>query len=532
MSTLKEFEEATLWRPTLRPVRTTDEHDCKGGSSVAPTTKDSCTKCCSSQRLGVDSPSGYPSINDPQYRTDNFMMYGFKIALCSRTGRHRWDDCPFAHPTENARRRDPRIFSYSCQECPSYRNAGYCPRGDQCEFSHGIFEARLHPDSYRTQACKDGKNCKRKICFFYHNEEERRIPTGLHEARAQIAAELGDSAFEMSGDTLRAVANSLLTTSPSLSSTMQSLNSAFSQPLCQTQTFRSGLSMGNTSPLAVTTPSGPNTPSISAALSGLSIGGGNSGILKSGNSGLLMTSDTIAPCLKGANKNKALVRELAKEVGLHADSLMNSLRVAALQGELTAQSLASTAPYGTFNTSVEGVLEDISDAEDVPLDKLRGWLVRQTTHCSSPHPRAGTPRAGTPTDRASASPMFSATFSPRIQSDSPEDMARFSFASIRNGTPGLATPGLTTPGLTRASPSPRAGADMQNMGPVLPPSHDEVIRAFNSQEELQPEISIKKKDSNSWRSSNHANTPRANASMRRNGSGDGRWRGSANDARW
>lgn len=208
---------------------------------------------------------------------------------------------------------------------------------------------------------------------------------------------------------------------------------------------------------------------------------------------------------------------------MHAESLMNSLRVAALQGELTAQSLASTAPYGTFNTSVEGVLEDISDAEDVPLDKLRGWLVRQTTHCSSPHPGAGTP-----TDRASASPMFSATFSPRIQSDSPEEMPRFSFASVRKGTPGLATPGLTTPGLTRASPSPRAGADM---GPVLPPSHDEVIRAFNSQE-LQPEISIKKRDSNSWRSSNHSKTPRANASMRRNGSGDGRWRGAANDARW
>ena len=68
--------------------------------------------------------------------------------------------------------------------------------------------------------------------------------------------------------------------------------------------------MGNTSPLAVTTPSGPNTPSISAALSGLSLGGGNSGVLKTGSSGLLMTSDTIAPCLKGANKNKALVREV------------------------------------------------------------------------------------------------------------------------------------------------------------------------------------------------------------------------------
>lgn len=73
-----------------------------------------------------------------------------------------------------------------------------------------MFEARLHPDSYRTVACKDGAACKRKICFFYHNEEEKREPTGLQEARAQIAAELGDTAFDMSGDTLRAGAALLL----------------------------------------------------------------------------------------------------------------------------------------------------------------------------------------------------------------------------------------------------------------------------------------------------------------------------------
>lgn len=83
------------------------------------------------------------------------------------------------------------------------RNTGFCAKGDGCEYSHGIFEARLHPDSFRTVKCKDGTNCCRKICFFYHNEEERRTPTGLHEARAQITAELGDSAFDMTGDQLR-----------------------------------------------------------------------------------------------------------------------------------------------------------------------------------------------------------------------------------------------------------------------------------------------------------------------------------------
>jgi hypothetical protein len=63
---------------------------------------------------------------DPMHRTDNFMMYGFKVAMCTRQGRHPWSECPYAHPTENARRRDPRLFSYSCVECPAYRCANAC----------------------------------------------------------------------------------------------------------------------------------------------------------------------------------------------------------------------------------------------------------------------------------------------------------------------------------------------------------------------------------------------------------------------
>jgi hypothetical protein len=60
---------------------------------------------------------------NPMFKTENFMMYGFKIAMCTKQGRHPWGDCPYAHPTENARRRDPRVFSYGCVECPSYRYA-------------------------------------------------------------------------------------------------------------------------------------------------------------------------------------------------------------------------------------------------------------------------------------------------------------------------------------------------------------------------------------------------------------------------
>ena len=211
------------------------------------------------------TPTGAQACSTPQnmddmFRTDNFMMYGFKIAMCTKQGRHPWCECPYAHPTENARRRDPRVFSYNCAECPAYRcvctcltskaytktrpcvcsseehaavrlalchrfqhtdhvpmyckrttaewvcwcrNSGFCAKGDQCEHSHGVFEARLHPDSYRTVQCKDGSRCRRKICFFFHSPEEARRPTGLQDARAQLAAEMGTGAIDMDIDSIR-----------------------------------------------------------------------------------------------------------------------------------------------------------------------------------------------------------------------------------------------------------------------------------------------------------------------------------------
>jgi len=37
-----------------------------------------------------------------------------------------------------------------------------------------VFECWLHPSRYRTQLCKDGTGCGRRICFFAHTEEELR----------------------------------------------------------------------------------------------------------------------------------------------------------------------------------------------------------------------------------------------------------------------------------------------------------------------------------------------------------------------
>ncbi|KAK8508279.1 hypothetical protein V6N13_055727 [Hibiscus sabdariffa] len=114
-----------------------------------------------------------PDINNGIYGTDDFRMYTFKVKPCSRAYSHDWTECPFVHPGENARRRDPRKYPYSCVPCPEFRK-GACPKGDACEYAHGVFESWLHPAQYRTRLCKDEIGCTRKVCFFAHRPEELR----------------------------------------------------------------------------------------------------------------------------------------------------------------------------------------------------------------------------------------------------------------------------------------------------------------------------------------------------------------------
>jgi len=114
-----------------------------------------------------------PDINNGIYGTDEFRMYSFKVKPCSRAYSHDWTECPFVHPGENARRRDPKKYPYSCVPCPEFRK-GTCPKGDACEYAHGVFESWLHPAQYRTRLCKDEIGCNRKVCFFAHRKEELR----------------------------------------------------------------------------------------------------------------------------------------------------------------------------------------------------------------------------------------------------------------------------------------------------------------------------------------------------------------------
>ncbi|KAJ8762663.1 hypothetical protein K2173_010684 [Erythroxylum novogranatense] len=165
-----------------------------------------------------------PDIKNSIYSTDEFRMYSFKVRPCSRAYSHDWTECPFVHPGENARRRDPRKFHYSCVPCPDFRK-GACRRGDMCEYAHGVFECWLHPAQYRTRLCKDGTNCGRRVCFFAHTVEELR-PLYLSTGSAVLSprsSTSGATAMDF------AAAMNLLPGSPSSASVMSP--SPFTPPM-------------------------------------------------------------------------------------------------------------------------------------------------------------------------------------------------------------------------------------------------------------------------------------------------------------
>jgi hypothetical protein len=44
-----------------------------------------------------------------------------QVLPCPLTEEHCQEDCPYAHPSEKATRRDPRVYPYTGVSCPSYR---------------------------------------------------------------------------------------------------------------------------------------------------------------------------------------------------------------------------------------------------------------------------------------------------------------------------------------------------------------------------------------------------------------------------
>jgi hypothetical protein len=153
------------------------------------------------------------------YSGDDFRMYEFKVRRCTRARSHDWTECPFVHPGEKARRRDPRKYHYSGTACPDFRKGG-CKRGDACEFAHGVFECWLHPARYRTQPCKDGTACRRRVCFFAHTPDQLRVLPPQQSSPRGVSAGLSPLAESYDGSPLRRQAfesylgKSVMTASP------------------------------------------------------------------------------------------------------------------------------------------------------------------------------------------------------------------------------------------------------------------------------------------------------------------------------
>jgi hypothetical protein len=102
------------------------------------------------------------------------------VLPCDKRRPHDHLSCPYVHPGEKARRRDPR--THQALTCPGTKRSGRCSRGSNCPYAHGVFELWLHPARYRTQLCTDGTGCARTVCFFAHTPEQLRAPTSAVEA--------------------------------------------------------------------------------------------------------------------------------------------------------------------------------------------------------------------------------------------------------------------------------------------------------------------------------------------------------------
>jgi len=139
-----------------------------------------------------------------------------QITPCAVKSTHPWGACAWAHPHENARRRDPRSHRYVAEPCPDYRH-GLCVLGSACPFAHGVYERHLHPSRYRTRPCAEGGACARRVCFFAHSPAEARAPThewSVGEAEAERAARLGAIAGDPGQGELAAQAAALLAGRP------------------------------------------------------------------------------------------------------------------------------------------------------------------------------------------------------------------------------------------------------------------------------------------------------------------------------
>ena len=109
-------------------------------------------------RLAEPPPSRTrPCIIPFRSAPDGSFRASYQVRRCTKARAHDWTECPFTHPGEKARRRDPRRFAYCGTACPDFRK-GACRRGDACEFAHGAM-VFLRPSAplIRPSALRDSR---------------------------------------------------------------------------------------------------------------------------------------------------------------------------------------------------------------------------------------------------------------------------------------------------------------------------------------------------------------------------------------
>jgi hypothetical protein len=126
--------------------------------------------------------------HSPEAMTEQFFTEKFKTLWCPIGAQHDWQNCPYAHTYQDARRK-PSI-GYGPQPCPYWSKkdtrvayAQRCPLGLRCPYSHGAKEQLYHPKYFRTVICRDLqlKGCPRQtLCAFFHRRQERRQAEADH----------------------------------------------------------------------------------------------------------------------------------------------------------------------------------------------------------------------------------------------------------------------------------------------------------------------------------------------------------------
>jgi hypothetical protein len=133
-------------------------------------------RLASSKSSLVTDVSELEMVDGMDYSGAHFRMFHYKVDMCPHEDCiHDTEACPYVHPGDKSRRRNPGVVTYQPVPCPHFRK-GNCRMGDACPLSHGVFECWLHPSKYRTQLCTEGSHCKRELCFFAHSLDELREP--------------------------------------------------------------------------------------------------------------------------------------------------------------------------------------------------------------------------------------------------------------------------------------------------------------------------------------------------------------------